>query len=150
MPVHGCWPRAGCGLSFFILDPRGVELIFFHGDELIFYIISFLENFYKVFPIFSCFLELRRLRDHSQIVDLAERIRMVSLRAPETSKISKWCQNNVPKPFPASSGAGGGDSIFYLIFFALEVQGSQKKRKYRLVDSGCGGVPAPFFFWRPP
>ena len=51
----------------------------------------------KAFPIFSCFFELWKLRDQSQIVDLVFAVRTVSSRASETSKISKWWQNNVPK-----------------------------------------------------
>ena len=46
---------------------------------------------------FSWFVELQRLRDPSQLVDLAESFPVVASRASETSKISKWCKNNVPK-----------------------------------------------------
>ena len=61
-------------------------------------------SFFQVFPIFSLFLELRRLWDHSQIVDLIFLIRTVSTRAHETSKTPHSWQNNVPIPilFPAS------------------------------------------------
>ena len=52
---------------------------------------------FEVFPIFSLFLELRRLWDHSQIVDLIFLIRMVSTRASESSKTPHSWQNNVPK-----------------------------------------------------
>ena len=41
--------------------------------------------------------ELLRLRDLSQIVDLIFAVRTVSSRASETSKISKWWQNKIPK-----------------------------------------------------
>ena len=50
----------------------------------------------EVFLIFSLFFELRRLRDQSQIVDLAERIRLVCLRARETFMVPRWWQNKVP------------------------------------------------------
>ena len=49
------------------------------------------------FLIFSLFLELRRLWDHSQIVDLIFLIWMVSTRASESSKTPHSWQNNVPK-----------------------------------------------------
>ena len=51
----------------------------------------------KYFLYFYVFVKLRKLRDPSQIVDLAESFRSVPLRPPETIKNSKWCQNNVPK-----------------------------------------------------
>ena len=54
-------------------------------------------SIFEVFLIFSLFLELRRLWDHSQIVDLIFLIRMVSTRAHETSKTPHSWQNNVPK-----------------------------------------------------
>ena len=41
---------------------------------------------------------------------------------------------------------GGGQFHFSLYFFRLGGPGVSKKIKYRLPDSGCGGVPAPFFF----
>ena len=47
---------------------------------------SIFLSIFEVFPIFSLFLELRRLWDHSQIVDLIFLIRMVSTRASESSK----------------------------------------------------------------
>ena len=53
------------------------------------------KRFHEVFPIFSLFFELLRLRDQSQIVDLAERIWMVSLRARETFMVPRWWQNKV-------------------------------------------------------
>ena len=70
-----------------------------------FYIFDFfLKNksyiFWSVFevsPIFSLFLELWRLWDHSQIVDLIFLNRMVSTRASESSKTPHSWQNNVPK-----------------------------------------------------
>ena len=40
----------------------------------------------EVFPLFSLFVELLRLRDHSQIVDLIFPLRTVASRASETSK----------------------------------------------------------------
>ena len=52
---------------------------------------------FEVFPIFSLFLELWRLWDHSQIVDLIFLIWMVSTRASESSKTPHSWQNNVPK-----------------------------------------------------
>ena len=55
-------------------------------------------NSFEVFPIVSLFLELRRLWDHSQIVDLIFLIRMVSTRGSETPKTSHSWQNNIPIP----------------------------------------------------
>ena len=55
------------------------------------------RSIFKVFLIFSSFFELRRLWDHSQIVDLIFLIRMVSTRASESSKTPHSWQNNVPK-----------------------------------------------------
>ena len=68
-----------------------LHLWFFFKKRFIFEVIV------KVFPIFSLFLELRRLWDHSQIVDLIFLIKMVSTRAHETSKTPHSWQNNVPK-----------------------------------------------------
>ena len=50
-----------------------------------------------VYIFLSLFVELRRLWDHSQIVDLIFLIRMVSTRASESSKTPHSWQNNVPK-----------------------------------------------------
>ena len=51
--------------------------------------------------------------------------------------------------FPPVRVRGRGDFIFYFIVFALEVQGSKRKNiDWRI--PAAGGVPAPFFFWRPP
>ena len=52
---------------------------------------------FEVFPIFSWFVELRRLWDQSQIVDLIFAVRTVASRASETSKVPHSWQNNVPK-----------------------------------------------------
>ena len=68
------------------------SLIFFEQKRF-----HFLKLF-EVFPIFPLFLELRRLWDHSQIVDLIFLIWMVSTRASESSKTPHSWQNNVPIP----------------------------------------------------
>ena len=60
---------------------------------------------FKVFLIFSCFFELRRLRDQSQIVDLVFAVRTVASRASETSKTPHSWQNNVPKRSTKKIGA---------------------------------------------
>ena len=63
--------------------------MFFFFRDFVFYIIlgillfSFLV---EVCPLFCLFVELRRLWDHSQIVDLIFLNRMVSTRASESSK----------------------------------------------------------------
>ena len=59
---------------------------------------SIFWSIFEVFLIFSLFLELRRLWDHSQIVDLIFLNRMVSTRASESSKTPHSWQNNVPIP----------------------------------------------------
>ena len=56
---------------------------------------TFHEVFPLVFPIFSLFFELLRLRDQSQIVDLIFAVRTVASRASETSKVPHSWQNNV-------------------------------------------------------
>ena len=58
----------------------------FYIFELLKKKVTFFSSFFEVFPIFSLFFELRRLWDHSQIVDLIFMIWMVSTRASETSK----------------------------------------------------------------
>ena len=77
--------------------------------------------------------ELRRFRDHSQIVDLAERIRVVASRASETSKISKWWQNNVQNPQKTRS------KKYFLfihhIFWAPEAPGPVSDCRSRREDS---------------
>ena len=67
-------------------------LIFFCNKKLFIF-----WSIFKVFLICSCFVELRKLRDQSQIVDLVFAVRTVASRASETSKISKWWQNKIPK-----------------------------------------------------
>ena len=74
------------------------SLIFFWNMNVFFEkICSIFWSIFKVFPIFSLFLELWRLWDHSQIVDLIFLNRMVSTRASESSKTPHSWQNNVPK-----------------------------------------------------
>ena len=91
-PVRSFWT----GLSL----PRPLPAHFTSILHLSFFfekILFFFSSFCEVFPIFSLFVELRRLWDHSQIVDLIFLIRMVSTRASETSKTPHSWQNNVPK-----------------------------------------------------
>jgi len=66
---------------------------------------------FEVFHIFPWLFELRRLRDHSQIVDLAGSFRLVPLRALETFKIRHSWQSNVPKR-----------STKYLLYFHYSVE----------------------------
>ena len=65
--------------------------LFFQKKGFIFW------SIFEVFPNFSLFFELRRLWDHSQIVDLIFPLKPVSSRASETSKTPHSWQNNVPK-----------------------------------------------------
>ena len=71
-------------------DPFYIDFIFFN-----FFLQKKCLLFY-VFPIFSLFVQLRRLQDQSQIVDLIFLIWMVSTRASESSKTPHSWQNNVP------------------------------------------------------
>ena len=85
--------------NFLLLDfaifPPGPFYIDFTFQYFFWFI---LHLFCNVFPKFSWFFELQRLRDQSQIVDLKFRIRMVSTRASKTSKTPHSWQNNVPIP----------------------------------------------------
>ena len=71
---------------FYIFD------FFFFGKKC-----SFFSSCFEVFPIFSLFLELQRLWDHSQIVDHIFLILTKKFSAPETQSAPHWWQNNVPK-----------------------------------------------------
>ena len=57
--------------------------IFLKKNQLFFLIFAII---FEVFPIFSLFLELGELRDHSQIVDLIFPLRTVASRPSESPK----------------------------------------------------------------
>ena len=68
-------------------------------------------------------------------------------KAKNKMDLGVLAENRFP---PVRVWGGGGDFIFYFIFVRLGGPWVSKKIKYRLADFGRGGVPAPFFFWRPP
>ena len=85
--------------------------------------VTFVSICFEVFPIFSLFVELRRLWDHSQIVDLIFLIRMVSTRASETSKTPHSWQNNVPKRPKTFLEVCFKVFLFFIVSWALDALG---------------------------
>ena len=97
-PVRSFWTGLSLPRPFPSHFTSILHLWFFLKHECFFEkICSIFWSIFKVFPIFSLFLELWRLWDHSQIVDLIFLNRMVSMRASESSKTPHSWQNNVPK-----------------------------------------------------
>ena len=97
------------------------SLFYIDFTSLIFFWKSiFFTSCFEVFPIFSLFYELRRLWDHSQIVDLIFLIRMVSTRAHEPSKTPHSWQNNVPK----RSTKYFLSISFFFVYYLLSLGGS--------------------------
>ena len=92
--------------------------------------------FFEVFPIFSLFFELRRLWDHSQIVDLIFLNRMVSTRASESSKTPHSWQNNVQKMTEnVPRSIFKAFLLFFIISWALEALGPLPNCRSHFCDS---------------
>ena len=83
-----------------------------------------LSSIFELFLICSWCSELWQLRDHSQIVDLAERIRMVASRASETSKVPHSWQNNVQNV--SQTNMNNSDIKNKMVIVPLEFTGRRK------------------------